>query len=173
MDYPSKTPNKRMAVLDLEVWTQEEEGRMVVVYSFYKKEVALPYTILKRSAQSYPVKKCAILQETLIRQGNCSRSVFSDKVAEHMSKYYNMLRLSGCFTKERYYVVKGAKYCHSEMQEEVKSGIRMSMYRTRDEILEAKDLKGGICSSTWLLEGEVESVITCQVTPGEILAYRI
>ena len=72
-----------------------------------------------------------------------------------MSKYYNMLRLSGCFTKERYYIVKGTKYCHSEMQEEVKSGIRMSMYRTRDEILEAKDRREAFVLQLGYLRGKL------------------
>ena len=47
------------------------------------------------------------------------------------------------------------------------------MYRTRNQIATAKDLKGGISAAIWFLSREVESTITCQATPGSILAGMI
>ena len=55
-DVPSKNTNGRMPVLDLVVWIQETDGHKQIMHSFYKKEVASKYTILKRSALSYKIK---------------------------------------------------------------------------------------------------------------------
>ena len=62
-DCPSRNGNGRMAVLDLEMWIHREGGIQTVAFSFYKKAVASPYTILKRSALAYSVKKSTLLQE--------------------------------------------------------------------------------------------------------------
>ena len=37
MDCPSMNTNKRMAVLDLEMWVHREGGQCKVAHSFYKK----------------------------------------------------------------------------------------------------------------------------------------
>ena len=47
------------------------------------------------------------------------------------------------------------------------------MYRRRDQIVQAKDLKGGLCAASWFLGKDVKSVITCQATPGSKLAEKI
>ena len=87
-----------------------------------------------------------------------------------MSRYSDMLRISGYNHQERYNFIKGAIARHNEMLEEVKNGSRSSMFRSRNEILSAREAKGGLSASTWFLGGEVEAVITCQVTPGGKLA---
>ena len=72
-DIPEKNNTKRMPVLDLEIWVEEMDGTEKVLHSFYKKKVASPYTILKRSALSYSVKKSTLLQEALRRLGAVSK----------------------------------------------------------------------------------------------------
>ena len=47
------------------------------------------------------------------------------------------------------------------------------MYLSRDEIMKAKESKGGLSSSTWFLGGDVETVVTFQVKPGGELARMI
>ena len=59
------------------------------------------------------------------------------------------------------------------MCDEVSSGMRTSLYRERNEIKRAKDLKGGISAASWFLGGDVKSVISCQATPGGMLADMI
>ena len=39
--------------------------------------------------------------------------------------------------------------------------------------MEAKDLKGGLSAASWFLGGQVKSTITCQATPGGILASNL
>ena len=59
------------------------------------------------------------------------------------------------------------------MRNEVEPGERESLYRTRDQILAAKDIKGGLSAASWFLAGETRSVISYQATPGGVLADRI
>ena len=118
---------------------------------------------------SYSIKKNTMLQEALRRLGNISGSLPWNESVEHMNEYSNMLRISGYSEKERFNFIKGAVIRHRAMKDEIKSGLRDSMYRKREQILLAKDKKGGICAATWFLGGNVESTISCQATPGSVL----
>ena len=122
MDCPSLNADRRMAVLDLQMWIHRQDGRMKVAHSFYKKAVASPFTILKRSALPYSVKKSTLLQEALRRLGNISDTVPWKEVASIMSRYSDMLRISGYSHEERLHMVKGVVHRHSEMLEEVRNG---------------------------------------------------
>ena len=44
------------------------------------------------------------------------------------------------------------------------------MYRLREEIIRFKYSKGGFCSARLFLGGDVEAIVTCQVTPEGKLA---
>ena len=169
-DCPSRNGNGRMAVLDLEMLVHKEGGLHTVAHSFYKKALASPYTILKRSALAYSVKKSTLLQEALRRLGNTSDVVPWSEVADIMSRYNDMLKINGYSQKERFHMTKGAISRHKEMREEVRNGSRKSMFRSKEEILKAKEAKGGLTPSTWFLGGDVEAVVTCQVTPDGQLA---
>ena len=59
------------------------------------------------------------------------------------------------------------------MTAKVERGERESLYRKRDQIIQAKDTKGGLSAASWFLGGDVKSVITCQATPGSRLADMI
>jgi len=75
--------------------------------------------------------------------------------------------------KERLHYIKGSVHRHSQMVEEVETGIRVNLYRTRSEILSAKEVKGGQSASTWSLGGNVSSTLMCQATPGGTLASML
>ena len=101
--------DKRMAVLDIKKWIdRDEDNRQKILYTFYKKEVSSPYTILKRSALSYKIKRSTLFQEALRRIYNISESLPWSEKATHLTAYSNMLRISGYTQKERYHFVKGA-----------------------------------------------------------------
>ena len=67
----------------------------MVLHSFYKKQVASKYTILKRSALSYNIKKSTLLQEALRRLGAISKHLPKSETVTIMNNYSNMLRVSG------------------------------------------------------------------------------
>ena len=84
-----------------------------------------------------------------------------------------MLRISGYSEKERLNNIRGAVQRHREMKREVQNGERDSLYRRREQIVQSKDIKGGLCAASWFLGKDVKSVITCQATPGSKLAEKI
>ena len=59
-DLPSRNLSQRMPVLDLHMWIAMYEGVPVITHSFYKKDVASRYTIMKRSAINSGTKKSTI-----------------------------------------------------------------------------------------------------------------
>ena len=59
-DVPSNDARGRMPVLDLSVWVREINGVQKNLDSFYKKTAATLYTILKRSALSFRIKKSTL-----------------------------------------------------------------------------------------------------------------
>ena len=66
-DYPEANSDGRMPVLDLKIWVDKNNDIPRISYSFYKKPIASPFTILKRSALSEGTKKSTIFQEGLRR----------------------------------------------------------------------------------------------------------
>ena len=67
IDCPSLNEDRRMLVLDLKIWVDNEGEVPRITYSFYKKKVSSKYTMLKRSAVSEGTKKATIFQEGLRR----------------------------------------------------------------------------------------------------------
>ena len=84
-----------------------------------------------------------------------------------------MLKVSRYNERERVNNIKGAVQRHRQMLLEVQNGERESMYRKREQIVQCKDLKGGLCAASWFLNKEINGVITCQATPGSKLADTI
>ena len=57
-DSPETNSDSKLPVLDLKLWMdRDKEGIQYVQFTFYKKDVASKYTILKRSALSNKTKK--------------------------------------------------------------------------------------------------------------------
>ena len=105
-DTPGQNLDNRLPVLDMKLWIdRDNEGNQMVQYSFFKKEVASKYTILKRSALSNKIKKSTLLQEALRRLNNIGPGLPWDETAHHLTEYSYMLYLSGYNGKERYHYI--------------------------------------------------------------------
>ena len=59
------------------------------------------------------------------------------------------------------------------MVRKVENGEIMSLNRGKAEIKERKLAKGGLTAGTWYLKDSTYKVISCQPTPGGVLAKRI
>ena len=70
VDYPSNHPNKRLPILDTEMWIEEIDvngtPKHQILYSYYEKEMSSKYLIHKRSALSNQ-SKINILTNDLVR----------------------------------------------------------------------------------------------------------
>ena len=142
-DFPGKNSNGRMAVLDLEIWTEEIDGVPQIVHSFYKKPVASRYTIMKRSAVSEKIKRDTIFQETIRRVLHVSSHLPWEETVRHLDIWANCLRISGYNQKECFDTIRGAIMRVKEMRRKVSDGEIPSLNRSKDEILRTKAAKGG------------------------------
>ena len=62
---------------------------------------------------------------------------------------------------------------YREMRRKVEGGEIPSLNRKKEEILRMKIEKGGLTAGSWYLNGDIHKVITCQATPGVILAKSL
>ena len=145
--------------MDLKLWMdRDKDGKQFVQYTFYKKEVASKYTILKGSALSWKIKKSTLFQEALRRVNNVGPNQPWEETARHMTDYCHMLYLIGYSETERYSNVKGALDRMDIFDSDIKDGTRDSRVRTGDQIRKHKIEKGGLSPATWFLKGEIGSI---------------
>ena len=120
-----------MSALDLKMWTQEGKESPQVLHTFYKKECASVYTILKRSAVSGSTKQSTCFQKSLRKLLHCSEDIPWTEISNHMTDCSQMFRVSGYNQMERYNWVKGAVERWKEMKSKVEQGEFTSMSRDR------------------------------------------
>ena len=142
-------------------------------HTFFKKPVASPYVILKKSAVAGKVKMTTLFQEAIRRLQHVSPDCPWDESARHLSEFSNAMRISGYNSRERLRTIQGAVSRHREMLRQVEEGKIVSINRSKVEISERKLEKGGITAGSWFLKGETKRVITCQPTPGGKLARTL
>ena len=83
------------------------------------------------------------------------------------------MKISGYSVEERFNAIKGSVLRMEEMRKKVSDGEIESVNRKKSEIIQQKIDKGGITSSSWFLRGNTYYVISCQPTPGGILAKKL
>ena len=123
-----------------------------------------PYVIM----ESGKTKKSALFQEGLRRLNNCSLDLEWKEKAMFLSELSWKMMISGYSGSSRYQVIKGVIERHKDMVEQYRGGT-FTLYRTRLEIQQAKQLKGGNTAATWFLRGENTCTIKVAATPGGAL----
>ena len=103
IDVPSQYPNRRLPVLDLEVFLVQDQ----IEFSFYRKPMANPRVNLYRTAISNRVKRDSLMQEGFRCINNCSSGISESEKCRILSDYMNSLRISGYFEPYRYDILKG------------------------------------------------------------------
>jgi hypothetical protein len=172
LDIPGNHTDGRMPVLDLKIWVHKDSlGLHTIHHTFYKKPVSSPYTILNTSAMSMAVKRETHFQEALRRMKNVDPAQPWEEKARHLSEWTNMLRISGYGPKYRFRILSGAITRHLQLLEDVKEKKIPSLYRTRAEMIRAKETKGGgSTAATWFLKGGVTGTLEVTSTPKSALA---
>ena len=125
-DLPDFHEDRKMSVLDLKVWC----SKYVILYTFYKKEIASKFTILKRSALSETIKRNTCFMEAIRRILNISSNLPWSETVKHLNEYSYCMMISGYSKFERYHTISGAiKRC--KMKCDVKNGSRQYSFRDR------------------------------------------
>ena len=92
-DHPSKNENKKMAVLDLKVW-MDQEGN--ILFQHYQKPMASKKAIQAKSAHSISCKKSTHVQELVRRMLNTScRLDWNDYTVPILTEYMRRMREAG------------------------------------------------------------------------------
>ena len=115
--------NKRLPVLDLEVWIHDNQ----IKHSFYQKEVSSEFTTLYGSAISETTKLNTVFMEAYRRIINCSPGTPWEEVASNLTRFAETMRISGYNHIQRYNAIKGAIARYRDMESEVKTGKRKYM----------------------------------------------
>jgi hypothetical protein len=172
LDTPGNHTDGKMPVLDLKIWVQRDShGLQSIHHTFYKKEVSSPYTILNKSAMSMSVKRETHFQEALRRMRNVDPAQPWEEKAKHLSEWANMLRISGYGPRYRHRILSGAITRHQQLLDDVRDKKIPSLYRTRAEMIRAKETKGGgSTAATWFLKGSVTGTLEVTSTPKSALA---
>ena len=92
-DCPSLQQNRKMPLLNLQVWVERVEkeggggGEWEVVWEYFRKPCATRTLMLARSAMSDRTKRSALTQEAIQILRNCSRSLPWARRATHLSDF--------------------------------------------------------------------------------------
>ena len=167
-DVPENHPDGRMPVLDMKIWVKDN----VIYHTFYKKDVSSRYTVLKRSALSETTKKDTCFMEVIRRILNVSDALPWEETVYHLNRFSRTMQISGYSERERYHTISGAISRVESMKNEVASGARECLFRSRQQIVAAK-LKKQDWANTWFLRGTPIGTISCLVTSGGYLKKEL
>ena len=113
IDFPSKYEDKRMPVLDLKVWLENDN---TVNYIFYEKPMKSNFVIDKLSALPYSMKMKSLTQEVFRRLHNTNEKILEENKSEILSKFTQKLKNSGYNEKERLNIVKGGMKTYDNLK---------------------------------------------------------
>ena len=92
-DYPSRHPNKRLPILDVEMWIErDKEGYQQVRWSYFEKSMKNQFVIMKNSAFEDSKKRIVNTQEVIRRQRNCHPDLPKKEVAEILTKFAQKMK---------------------------------------------------------------------------------
>ncbi|KAL9986209.1 hypothetical protein ACROYT_G000316 [Oculina patagonica] len=141
VDYPSKHPDKKLPILDLKVWVEHREKKVqesnqmvsVMMYEFYKKEIASKALVNARSAMSASAKRTVLSQAVLRVLLNCSPLLPWANVVEKVEEMVLRMQCSGYNKNFRYEVVDSAIKAYRAIQRETNTSTeRMEERRERN-----------------------------------------
>ena len=128
--------------------------------------------IMERPALSDSTKYNTMFMECIRRIQNCSPDTPWSDVCKHLSRYMNVMRISGYSQEVRFRICKGAILRHRELCDRIEKGERKYLYRSSEEIRKSKS-DSTSWANTWFLKGATRSTISCPVTPGGILKKEL
>ena len=103
-DWPTKNADKRLPILDMKTWTNQEG---YVMYTHYEKPVSSKTVLHAKSAHSSGCKRSVHTQEVLRRMLNCSRRLeWKEEAAPAVSEYMRRMKVAGYGERYRENVLK-------------------------------------------------------------------
>jgi len=105
-DHPGKHIDGKMPVFDTKIWINNDREIPTITHTFYNKECASEFTIMRRSAVSWKTKQSTYFQEVLGRLLHISPEQPWSESVNQLIKCFNMFRVSGYAENERLNFIK-------------------------------------------------------------------
>ena len=101
-DSPGNNPNKKMPVLDLQIWMERDQtGANVIRFTFYEKPMASDYVIMKSSGLSWQTKRSTLAGEVTRRRLNMDELSWQEEGVQVLEKFNMKMLRSGYSEYER------------------------------------------------------------------------
>ena len=168
-DVGSSHPNKRLPILDLEMWVEDNQ----MLFSFYQKPVSSKDVILARSAFTLREKKNILLEEASRRLCCCSPELSWREKAAHLTDMnLAMLRCGHSEEFRSLITVRAvAKYRNSLKNHKAAS---RPMYRTRQEMQLQWEQEGGKpTKADWFCKSGATGVLNIPASKNSRLANMV
>ena len=158
IDYPSRHQDGKVPMLDVKKWIQEIEGRWLILYEHYEKEMATKSVLHAMSAIPKRTKRTVLTQEMLRIMLHCSRNLPWEVVRGHLNRFMMKMQYSGYNQEFRHEVAKSAINAFKTIRDNAEQDIR-PMHRPKGwlkaERLEEKERK----KTNWYRRGGFDSVL--------------
>ena len=169
-DWPTKNQDKRLPILDMKVWT-DEDGQ--VLYSHYEKPMSRKSILNVKSAHPGSCKKNVHIQEILRRMMNCTRRIHWDQeTAPCISDYMLRMKEAGYDEKYRKRVLLAAISIYDKKVEDDKRGIR-PLFRPKSWQKEERKKEKTYKKKEWATKKGHIAPIFIPATPGGELAREM
>jgi hypothetical protein len=166
-DHPAKNENNRMAVLDMNVWMNEDS---FIMYEHYEKPMSCKKVMHADAAISPSCKRSVHTQEVLRRLFNSSRRLDWDtEVAPQISLYLSRMMEAGYPERYSRDTLKRCLRIYDSMVEDDASGIR-PLYRPKDHDVISRRREKQRKLKNWSNRGGYIAPIFVPPTPNSELA---
>ena len=167
-DCPSNNENQKMALLDTEVWVEENK----VWYEHYRKPMANPLLMMEMSAMPAKVKRTTMVQEVVRIRRNIRPGLPWDVTVKHLDNFCERMKASGYNENYRFQVLKSGVEGFDKMLEVERSGGR-PINRPRSWEEDERQKKKELQSKVWFRAGGFDVALFVPHTPNGELAKRI
>ena len=141
-DYPAKYEDRKVPILDLKVWVNEDNQ---IIHEYYMKPVASKAVINNRSAMPLRDRRTVITQEILRILLRCSPLLPSGNVRAHIEQYMMRLQASGYSEQLRKQVLDSAANAYKKIKNRVDRGerplFRRKQWKQEERIKEKRKRK--------------------------------
>ena len=141
-DYPAKYEDRKVPILDLKVWVNEDNQ---IIHEYYMKPVASKAVINNRSAMPLRDRRTVITQEILRILLRCSPLLPCGSVRAHIEQYMMRLQAS-CYSEQlRKMVLDSAANAYKKIKNRVDRGerplFRRKQWKQEERIKEKRKRK--------------------------------
>lgn len=170
-DVPSRNTDRKMAILDMKVWIEKEEGN--VMFQHFEKPTASKNIMHAHSAQSITCRNSVHTQEIVRRLLNSSPFLdWKTCVAPVLTEYMLRMKQSGYPEKYRVDTLTRALRIYDKMVEDDRNGTR-PIYRPKDWNIIARKKEKERKKYDWSTRGGHIAPIFVPPTPNSELAHSL